>query len=514
LVAFPFLTAYSMDFCSLSANNLSAVIYLPVAKMNTSHPTVIVGAGFTGLFTALHLRHQRDLRSIILIDPQERFVFKPMLYELLTGELSEDTVCPTYQELLQGSDIKFVQDKVVAINLQAKQLRLASGSGCPYSHLVLSVGSVQGFLGTVGAQENAFAFRTRENAFALQHQLRQCLQQASQTSDEAQRRSLLTFAVVGAGPTGVEMAATLADLLPYWYAQLGGNIHEIRIVLINHGKAILAGDVNAGLQKEALHAFKTRTVPVELLLGVGVKSVGPDALEYQPADRAETQKLLTQTTIWTAGTAVNPLIQSFKSQIQVDHLDKHGLPLVTPTLQLLDFPEVFAAGDCADTQPQQLPALAQVAYQQGVSIAHNLIALAKGSSLSPAHVNLRGTLMKLGLSNGVANLFDKVQVTGKPGDLIRNATYLEMLPTPLHDFKATTEWLKEETFHHYHRPKLEPEAVAKQPLSPAEQRERSIVKALAVFAPIAFLIAAYLGLRTPPAERLRQPQPNSPTLSP
>lgn len=480
--------------------------------MNSStRPTIIVGAGFAGLFTALHLRHQHDLRSIILIDPQERFVFKPMLYELLTNELSEDAVCPTYRELLQGSDINFVQDKVETIDLQAKHLTLASGSEYSYNYLVLTVGSVQGYLGTEGAQENAFAFRSRENAIALERQLRICLQQASQMNDEAKRRSLLTFAVVGAGPTGVEMAATLADLLPYWYAQLGGNIHEIRIVLINHGKAILAGDVNAGLKEDALHAFRTRTVPVELILGVGVKSVGADHLEYQPADSAETKKLLTQTTIWTAGTAVNPLIQSLKSQIQADHLDKHGLPLVSSTLQLLDFPEVFAAGDCANMQPQPLPALAQVAYQQGARIAHNLIALAKGASLRPAHVSLRGTLMKLGLNNGVANLFDKVQVTGKPGDLIRNATYLEMLPTPLHDFKATTEWLKEETFHRYHRPKLEPETTAKQPLSPVEQRERSRVKVLAILAPIAFLIAAYFGLRTPPSEQLRQPQPNSTT---
>lgn len=481
--------------------------------MNSSRPTVIVGAGFTGLFTALHLRHQHNLRSIILIDPQERFVFKPMLYELLTGELSEDTVCPTYKELLKGSDISFMQDKAKAIDLQTKRLTLASGLDYTYGYLVLAVGSVQGYLGTEGAQEHAFAFRSLENAIALEYQLRDCLQRASQTNDEAQRRSLLTFAIVGAGPTGVEMAATLADLLPYWYAQLGGNLHEIRIVLINHGKTILAGDVNAGLKEEALHAFRTRTVPVELILGVGVQSVEADHLEYQPAGSTETKKLLTQTTIWTAGTAVNPLIQSLKSQIPVDHLDKHGLPLVSSTLQLLDFPEVFAAGDCADMQPQPLPALAQVAYQQGASIAHNLVALAKGASPSPAHVSLRGTLMKLGLNNGVANLFDKVQVTGKPGDLIRNATYLEMLPTPLHDFKATTEWIKEETFHHYHRPKPEPEAIVKQPLSPVEQRELSLVKALAILAPVAFLVAAYFGLRTPPSEQFKQPRPNSPTQS-
>lgn len=479
--------------------------------MNSStHPTIIVGAGFAGLFTALHLRHRHDLRSIILIDSQAQFVFKPLLYELLTGELSEDTVCPAYESLLHGRDIHFVQDTVTAIDLQAKRLYLVSGLDYTYNHLVLTVGSVQGYLGTEGAQVNAFAFRTRENAITLERHLRDCLQRASQTSNESQRRSFLTFAVVGAGPTGVEMATTLADLLPYWYAKLGGNIYEIHVVLINHGKTILSGDVNAGLKEDALHAFRTRTVPVELILGVGVKAVDADSLKYQPANSTEIETLLTQTTIWTAGTAVNPLIQSLKSQIPADHLDKHGLPLVTPTLQLLDFPEVFAAGDCADVQKHQLPALAQIAYQQGATIAHNLIALDKGRSLSPSLVDLRGTLMKLGLGNGVANLFDKVQITGKPADLIRSAAYLELLPTPFHDFKATTEWLKEEAFHHYYRPKQASEALTKQPLSAVEKRDRTLVKVLTVLVPLTFLVTVYFGLRTPPSEQLRS-QPHSTT---
>ncbi len=481
--------------------------------MNQStQTTVIIGAGFAGLFTALHLRHQQYIHSIILIDPQDRFVFKPMLYEMLTGELQEDSVCPTYEELLQGSDINFIKDSVGAITLPQKRVDLVSGSSYTYNHLVLAVGSIQGYLGTEGASENAFAFRTRENAIALETHLRDCLLRASQTNDEQQRRLLLTFAIVGAGPAGVEMAATLGDLLPYWYTKLGGNIHEIQIFLINHGQTILTGDVNAQLKDVALQALKARTASVELLLGVGVKAVEADRLQYQPTNSTKTETLLTHTTIWTAGTAVNPLIKSLSSQIRADHLDKHGLPLVTPTLQLLDFPDVFVAGDCADVQEHPQPALAQIAYQQGTAIAHNLIALAKGAPLRPSDVKLRGTLMKLGLANGVANLFDKVQIDGKLGDLIRNATYLELLPTPLHDFKATTEWLEEETFHRYHRPKLASEAVAKQSsLSPVERKERSLVKGLAILAPIAFLVAAYLGLRTPPSEQLRQPQANPTT---
>lgn len=123
--------------------------------------------------------------------------------------------------------------------------------------------------------------------------------------------------------------------------------------------------------------------------------------------------------------------------------------------------------------------------------------------------------MKLGLGNGVANLFDKVQINGKLGDMLRSATYLELLPTPLHNFKATTEWLTEEIFHRYHRPEQATQSASEQPrLSPVEQRDRMIVKALAILAPITFLVATYIGLQTPPSERIEPSQPNSTTPLP
>jgi NADH dehydrogenase FAD-containing subunit len=161
-----------------------------------------------------------------------------------------------------------------------------------------------------------------------------------------------------------------------------------------------------------------------------------------------------------------------------EHRDKHGRLHVSRTLQLRDFPEVFAGGDCAvdvqsstvegheykhlelhpelisyssephkDTKP--LPATAQVAYQQGAAIAHNLKAIALGHEPKPAQVNLRGTLLKLGLENSAANIYDVFEVTGEVGHLIRQGTYLELLPTPVHNFKVTTDWLKDEIFHEH-----------------------------------------------------------------
>ncbi|BFM40286.1 NAD(P)/FAD-dependent oxidoreductase [Synechocystis sp. LKSZ1] len=469
---------------------------------NASQSTVIVGAGFAGLFTALHLRHRQYGEPIFLMDPQERFVFKPMLYELLTGELPESVVCPQYETLLEHSRITFVQDRVTGIDLQQRQLELASGQRQAFNHLVLTVGASQGYLGTQGAEATAFAFRSREQALALRQHLQDLLRQAQQTTDREHRRQLLTVAIVGAGPAGVEMAATLADLLPSWYAKMGGDIRDIRLCLINHADSILAGDANARLKKEALAALHQRMIPVELLLGIGVKAVYGDHLEYQKKGETDIQSLPAHTTIWTAGTAVNPLIKEIATQLRPENLDRHGQPLVTETLQLPDFDYVFAAGDCVTVQGQPQPALAQIAYQQGAVIAHNIQALSQGRPLKPAQPTLRGTLMKLGLGNGVANLFDKVQIHGKVGDLLRNATYLELLPTPLHNFKATTQWLEEETIHRYHRPQaLSPQAVAELRLSAADRRALGWVKTLAVAAPIVFLVAVFLGLQTPSNER-------------
>ena len=120
-----------------------------------------------------------------------------------------------------------------------------------------------------------------------------------------------------------------------------------------------------------------------------------------------------------------------------------------PTLQLPDYPEVFAAGDSAFDPDNRQPSTAQVAYQQGSAIANNIMTLAGGKSPQPAAVSLRGTLMKLGMGESAAEIFDKVEVTGKAGHLIREATYLSMLPLPGYKIKSGAQWLTEEIFERF-----------------------------------------------------------------
>ncbi|MFN6465612.1 MAG: NAD(P)/FAD-dependent oxidoreductase [Nostoc sp. DedVER02] len=424
------------------------------------YQTVIVGGGFTGLFTALHLAHEHYPRSVILIDKDERFCFKPLLYEYFDGEMENFQVVPRFSELLKGSGVIFVQDAVESIDLHQREVKLASGNSYNYSNLVLALGSVTGYHQVEGANVNAFPFWTQADAIALDRHLRDCLHKAVQTEDSEQRRKLLTVVIVGGGASGVEMAATLADFLPHWYSALGGNPSEIHVVLLNHGQKILDGDINDPLRPIAERELQKRTIPIEILMGAEATAVHPNTIEYKSNNQVNI--LPTHTTIWTAGTSIHPLIQDLP--IPKEHRDHHNRPLVTPTMQLLDFPEVFAGGDCAAVQDSSLPPTAQVAYQQGANIAHNLKAIALGEELKPVKVNIRGTLLKLGLNDAAANLFNVFEVAGEPGHLIRQGTYLTLLPTPIHDFKATTEWVDEEIFHHH----LDPHDVGKKVVQAVE----------------------------------------------
>lgn len=412
---------------------------------HSAHQTVILGGGFAGLFTAIHLSKKGYSQPVVLIDTEERFTFKPLLYELLSEELSRNQVLPRFEKLLHGSGVKFVQDQVQAIDLPNRGVELAKGERYAYNHLVLALGSVAGVFGIEGVNENTFPFRSGKNAIALKNHLRNRLKQATRTPDPQQRRYLLTVAVIGAGPAGVELAATLGDLLPHWYSEMGGNPEEIRLVLMNRGSQILKGDINRHMRPSARTALKKRSVPVEFLLGASVSAVTPQRVQFKRNNQNESLEAATM--VWTTGTTTHPLIQSLP--IPPSHRKKGGRLLVAPTLRLPHFPEVFAAGDCAaDLQnPQILPPNAQVAYQQGEAIAGNLLAISQGKPPTSAEVHLRGSLLKLGLGVARANLFENFVVTGKAAHLMRLGIYLTLLPNLAHNLEATTQWLNNESFN-------------------------------------------------------------------
>jgi demethylphylloquinone reductase len=422
-------------------NILDKTLTIPAQLIEAQKlPTLVLGGGFTGLFTALHLSHQHYRTPTILIDRGSRFIFKPLLYEFLTGEMNTQYICPRYDNLLHKSGIEFIQDTIESIDLHQRQVKLASGLHYNYSNLVLSLGSVAGYCGVEGAKEHTLQFSSTEDAIVLAKHLRDCLQRATQATG-LEKQTLLTFAIMGAGCTGIELAATLADLLPNWYALLGGDITDLRVVVIQRGKEILKGHSDS-IRETTQTALQERNVAVELMLETEVIEVRPDTVVLKRNNQIE--QLSAATMIWTTGTAINPLID--KLSIPEASRDKQGRLKLTNTLQLLDFPEVFAGGDCT-VMEQPLPATAQVAYQQGAAIAHNLQALTEDRPLLPVEIGLRGTLLKLGLDESVADLYDRYQVKGHLGHLIRQAAYVDLLPTPARNFKGTIEWLSDELFN-------------------------------------------------------------------
>ncbi len=431
-----------------------------MAINQTSPPTVILGGGFVGLFTALHLGRQNYPRPVVLIEQRDRFTFKPLLYELLTGEMHLEQICPSYIDLLSGSKVAFVQDRVQSLDLQQRRVVLESGTTYDYGNLVLALGSQATYFDTPGAAENALPFTSASEALTLKMRLQDCLQTALQTQDPQQRSALLTVAIIGAGPAGVELACTLADILPVWYDMLGGDYEEIRVVLVNRSNEILKGDINSRLRQTAQKSLSDRTVAVELLLDAAVSAITPMGVEY--TQQGQSHFLPAMTIAWTGGTQTHPLLMALP--IAPENRNQRGQLKVMSTLQLPEYREVFVGGDCAYVSEAPQPPTAQVAYQQGKAIAHNLKALTEGRTPVAAQVNLRGTLMKLGIDEGVANVFDRFEVKGEAGHLIRQATYLELLPKPIYNLKATAEWFTDELLQRHQPQSIHPKQNGRTPL--------------------------------------------------
>ena len=419
--------------------------------------TVILGGGFTGLYTALNLRRNNYPHSVILVDKEPCFRFRPLLYEYFSEQMDASQVMPKFENLLEGSGVHFVQDAVDTIKLESRQVQLQSGTVCPYSNLVIALGSVTGYFGVEGAQEHAIAFRDSDDAVALDQRIRSCIDTAMQSDEPEERRQTLTFVVIGGGPTGVELAATLADLLPNWYQQRGGDPQEVRVVMLNRGPEILKGDINDPLRETAEQKLKQRAVPVEILTEATATAIRPDAVEYRRGGHSAIT-LPAGTAIWTAGTATHPLIKALP--VKEEHRDRKGRLVVASTQQLPDYPEVFAGGDCAAVEGASLPPTAQVAHQQGVTISNNLQALIAGKPLADSNAHIRGTLMKLGLEEGAANIYDRAEVDGTVAHLIRQGTYMGLLPNPVHNLQAGWKWFNEGVLKRYLEP-TEPATIAK-----------------------------------------------------
>ena len=376
----------------------------------------ILGGGFGGLYTALRLSRlpweNSPKPEIILIDRNDRFLFSPLLYELLTVELQTWEIAPPFSELLANTGVRFLQANITGIDPQTRQVHLENRPSLTCDRLVIALGGTTPLNLVPGAKEYAIPFRTLENAYRLQEKLR-FLEEADLDK--------VRIAIVGGGFSGVELACKLADRL--------GEKGRLRI--IERGEDLLetASEFNRQTAKQALEERG-----VWLDLETTVESVGADNLSL--LYKGQTDEIAAEIVLWTVGMKASPLLDS----LPFPRGDR-GLLKLTPTLQIEGYEGIFAVGDIATTG-EKIPATAQTAIQQADYCAWNLWASLCDRPLLPFHYNSLGEIMALGIDNATLTGLG-IKLDGILAYLTRRLVYLYRLPALNHQLAVGFNWISQ-----------------------------------------------------------------------
>ncbi len=393
---------------------------------------VIVGGGWGGLFTALDLGSAHD---VTLISDSEQFLFTPMLYEYLSGEVEEWHIAPTYKELLDNN-VNIVHDDVISVDLEAQTVALKSRSeGLSYDVLVLAAGGVSNFAGVAGAEEHSIPFRKIANADELRQRMVDALDRVAPDLPPQDTQRALTFAVVGAGASGVELSTKMADLLrdAFQRRALRG---EPRVLVLEMGDQVVPG-MGDDIRKFVEEALRESHVEVHTL--TRVVRVTEKTLVFE--HNGSQTEIDTAAVVWVGGVRVSPLVESLK----VDK-DNRGLILVRPTLQIPSHPNAFALGDVAfyqDAAPT-LAGTAQLALQQAGLVAKNLKSLLSGEELHTKHFEELGEAVSLGTERAAVLAGGKA-FGGPLARQARFALYTARLPTWHHRLRVGASWFFEGT---------------------------------------------------------------------
>ena len=378
----------------------------------------IIGGGFGGLYTALRLSQfpweSEQKPEITLIDKSDRFLFSPLLYELVTEEMQSWEIAPPFAELLTNTNIIFHQGCVTDIDIKTKQVILENETTIEYDKLVLSTGGKTPVEMVTGAKEYAIPFRSLDDAYRLQEKLR-LLEEANPDK--------IRVAVVGGGYSGVELACKLADRL--------GEKGRIRI--IDRGNQILkdSSDFN---RETAIKALEKNHIWQDLETEVAQVDADSISLIY----KGQTDVIPVDLVLWTVGNQVSKLIQ----KLPLAH-NEGGMLEIEPTLQAKGRDDIYALGDvveCYDTDGKLLPATAQVAFQQSDYCAWNLWASATNRPLLSFRYQPLGEMMTLGVDNATINGLG-LKLDGSLAYVARRLIYLYRLPTLKHQLTVGLNWI-------------------------------------------------------------------------
>jgi NADH dehydrogenase len=403
---------------------------------DTRHHVVIVGCGFGGLFAARALR--RESVRVTIIDRTNHHLFQPLLYQVATGILSEGQIAPAIRDVLRRhKSLRVVLGEVEHIDLDARSVRVDE-FGKPmiigYDSLIVAGGATTSYFGHDEFRRAASGMKSLDDALALRGEIFGAFELAEAEPDEAARHRLMTFVVVGGGPTGVEMAGQLKELsrraLRRNYRRI--NPQDARVVLVE-GTDHLLGSMGARVSRLTEH--KLTRMGVELHLGAMVSDMDDDGVEITTSDGDRT-RVPAATRIWAAGTRASSL-GGLLADGDGAELDKAGRVKVAPDCSLPGRPEVFVVGDLMALD--ELPGVAEVAMQSGAHAAHTIVRRLKGKQPKEFRYHDLGTLAAISRFTAVAHI-GPVQVGGLIGWLLWLVVHITFLTGFKNRFGALTRW--------------------------------------------------------------------------
>jgi NADH dehydrogenase len=358
---------------------------------------VVVGGGFGGLLAARGL-DRADLQ-VTLVDRQNYFLFQPLAYQVATGSLaSAEIALPLRQALRRRKNVHVLLGEVTGFDLDARTVSVrhlpnGGAEAIPYDVLVVSAGAQYSYFGHDEWAAHAQALKTLEGALDLRDEILLAFEAADVEPDAAARTAWLTFVVVGAGPTGVEMAGQIAelarDVLPREFR--GVDTRQARVLLVEAGDRVLA-TYSQRLSESAERQL--RSLGVEPLLRTTVVGIDADGVEFESAGGR--RRIQAHTKIWAAGVAASPLAQAL-ADASGGETDRAGRLVVQRDLTIPGHPEVFALGDMAAVADLRLPGIAPVAMQQGRHVARSI----RDGTRTPFVYRDKGELATIGRSRAV-----------------------------------------------------------------------------------------------------------------
>ena len=384
--------------------------------MADRHRVVIVGGGFGGLYAAQTLK--KAPVDVTLIDRRNFHLFQPLLYQVATGSLSPGEVAAPIRAVLEKQkNTRVLLGDVVDLDPQAKYVTLRDGEQIGYDSLIVSSGSQSSYFGNDHWKTWAPALKSIEDATAIRHKILLAFEAAERIHDPEERRAWLTFVLVGAGPTGVELAGALGEIANYTLKHEFRSIRpeDARILVVDSGPRVLSNypeDLSLKAEKQLIK------LGVRVRTGMMVTNVDENGVTLKTKTGDE-HHIHSHTVIWAAGVAVSEFGRQLAIRTNAE-TQRSGQIKVKDDLTIPNYPSIYVVGDLASIirpDGRQLPGVAQVAMQGGSYAAKTIVKKLRGAEIKPFHYFDKGDLAVIGRAAAVANVFG-IHLSGLPAWLV------------------------------------------------------------------------------------------------